>query len=184
VIEAPPIHAAVAFLLDHLPPQLHLLIATRSDPPLPLSRLRARGELTELRAADLRFTPDEAAAFLTAVMGLPLAADQIAALERHTEGWIADLQFAALAMRDRSDLAGFIAAFTGSNRFVMDYLADEVVDRLPPHLQTFVMETSIDPRSAMRAALRRRDWGLGTRDWGSRLGLPIPSPQFPVPNAS
>ena len=92
-----------------------------------------------MRAADLRFTPDEAAAFLTAVMGLPLAADQITALEQRTEGWIAGLQFAALAMRNRTDLAGFIATFTGSNRFVMDYLADEVLDRLPSHLHTFVL---------------------------------------------
>jgi LuxR family maltose regulon positive regulatory protein len=143
LIESPPIHAALAFALDHLPPQLHLLITTRVDPPLPLTRLRARGELMELRAADLRFTPDEAAAFLTEVMGLPLAAEQIAALEARTEGWIAGLQFAALAMRDRTDLTEFIAAFTGSNRFVMDYLTDEVLDRLPAHLQTFVLQTSI-----------------------------------------
>ena len=99
----------MAFLLDHLPPQLHLVIATRADPPLPLARLRARGELVELRAADLRFTPDEAAAFLNEVMGLDLSAQDIAALEERTEGWIAGLQLAALSMQGREDVAGFIA---------------------------------------------------------------------------
>jgi LuxR family maltose regulon positive regulatory protein len=143
LIETPAIHNALAFLLDHLPPYLHLIISTRVDPPLPLTRLRARGDLTELRAADLCFTADEAAAFLTKVMDLPLTSDQVAALEARTEGWIAGLQLAALAMRDRSDRAGFIAAFTGSNRFVMDYLADQVLDRLPAHLQIFVLHTSI-----------------------------------------
>jgi LuxR family maltose regulon positive regulatory protein len=143
VIDAPSIHQALAFLLDHLPAHLHLIIATRADPPLPLSRLRARGELTELRATDLRFTADEAAAFLTEVMQLPLSADAVAALEVRTEGWIAGLQFAALAMRDRTDHASFIAAFTGSNRFVMDYLLEEVFERLPGHLQSFLNQTSI-----------------------------------------
>src|SRR5919202_1386945 len=101
VAQAGPIHEAVLFLLDHLPPQLHLVIASRADPPLPLARLRGRGHLTELRAADLRFTPAEAAAFLTEVMQVPLGADDVAALETRTEGWIAGLQLAALAMRDR-----------------------------------------------------------------------------------
>jgi LuxR family maltose regulon positive regulatory protein len=119
------------------------VITTRADPPLPLARLRARGELTELRAADLRFTPDEVAAFFTQVMGLPLAPEEVAALEARTEGWIAGLQLAALAMRDRDDHASFVAAFTGSNRFIVDYLAAEVLDRLPAHLQRFVLQTSI-----------------------------------------
>jgi LuxR family transcriptional regulator, maltose regulon positive regulatory protein len=143
VVDTPAIHQTMAFLLDHLPPCIHLIILTRVDPPLPLTRLRVRSELTELRAADLRFTVDEAATFLTGLMGLPLSAANIAALETRTEGWIAGLQFAALAMRDRSDLASFIAAFTGSNRFVVDYLAEEVINRLPRHLQTFLIETSI-----------------------------------------
>jgi LuxR family maltose regulon positive regulatory protein len=143
LIDAPPIHQALALLLDHLPSRLHLVIATRADPPLPLGRLRARGELTELRADDLRFTPAEAAAFLTEVMRLPLSAKAVAALETRTEGWIAGLQFAALAMRDRTDLAGFVAAFTGSNRFVVDYLAEEVLLHLPQHLQTFLLQTAI-----------------------------------------
>ncbi len=143
LIDTPAIHNALAFMLDHLPPQVHLVMSTRVDPPLPLTRLRARGDLTELRAADLSFTADEAAAFLTTVMGLPLTSDEVAALEARTEGWVAGLQLAALAMRDRADRTGFIAAFAGSNRFVVDYLAEEVIDRLPRHLQTFVLQTSI-----------------------------------------
>ncbi|HEX9370331.1 MAG TPA: LuxR C-terminal-related transcriptional regulator, partial [Roseiflexaceae bacterium] len=143
VIDAPPIHRALMFLIDHLPRRLHLLITTRADPPLLLNRLRARGELTELRAADLRFTPEETAAFLRELRGLPLANDQIATLDAHTEGWIAGLQLAALAMRDRADINTFIAAFAGSNRFVVDYLADEVIDRLPSHIQSFLLQTAI-----------------------------------------
>jgi LuxR family transcriptional regulator, maltose regulon positive regulatory protein len=143
LIDTPAIHQSLAFLLDHLPRRLHLVLASRADPPLPLSRLRARGELNELRAVDLRFTPEEAAAFLTAALGVRLSSDAVAALEERTEGWIAGLQFAALAMRDRRDHAGFIAAFTGSNRFVMDYLAEEVLNQLPHHLHTFLLDTAI-----------------------------------------
>jgi LuxR family transcriptional regulator, maltose regulon positive regulatory protein len=143
VIAAPAIHQALSFLIEHLPPRLHLVIATRSDPPLPLTRLRARDELTELRATDLRFSREEAAAFLMGSMGLPLTTQDVAALETRTEGWIAGLQLAALAMRDRTNLAAFINAFTGSNRFVMDYLASEVLERLPAQLQTFVFQTAI-----------------------------------------
>jgi LuxR family transcriptional regulator, maltose regulon positive regulatory protein len=143
VIAAPAIHQALSFLIEHLPPRLHLVIATRSDPPLPLTRLRARGELTELRATDLRFSVEEAAAFLMGSMGLPLTTQDVAALETRTEGWIAGLQLAALAMRDRTNLAAFINGFTGSNRFVMDYLASEVLERLPAQLQTFVFQTAI-----------------------------------------
>src|SRR5262249_54154190 len=117
VIATPAIHQALTFLIDHLPPQVHLVIATREDPPLPLARWRARGQLNELRAAELRFTVDEAAAFFKTVMHLPLTTDQVAALELRTEGWIAGLQFAALAMRDLGDMATFIDAFTGSHRF-------------------------------------------------------------------
>jgi LuxR family maltose regulon positive regulatory protein len=142
-IDAPAIHQSLAALVDYLPPHLHLVITTRVDPPLHLARWRARGLLVELRAADLRFTPEEAATFLTQVMGLPLSADDVAALEARTEGWIAGLQLAALAMRGRTDLAGFIAAFTGSNHFVMDYLVQEVLEQLPAHLRTFILQTSI-----------------------------------------
>jgi LuxR family maltose regulon positive regulatory protein len=142
-ITTPAIHQVLAFLLDHLPPRLHLIIATREDPPLPLARLRARGQLTELRAAELRFTFDEAASFLTTVMRLPLTTEQITALEQRTEGWVAGLQFAALAMRDHRDIAGFINAFTGSHRFVVDYLAEEVINHLPGHLRTFLLKTAV-----------------------------------------
>src|SRR5262249_17571865 len=165
LIDAPPIHSAVAFLLDQLPPQLHLVLTTRADPPLPLTRLRARGQLTELRAVDLRFTADETAAFLTELMGLPLSAGDVAALEARTEGWIAGLQFAALAMRDRSDLAGFIRGFTGSHRFVVDYLAEEVLAPQPPHIQIFLTQTAIldrlcGPLCDAVLGLEARDLGL------------------------
>jgi LuxR family transcriptional regulator, maltose regulon positive regulatory protein len=143
LITTPTIHAAVSFLLDHLPPQLHLVMLTRADPPLPLTRLRTRGELTELRAADLRFTAGEAAAFLTDVMGLLLTSDQVAALELRTEGWVAGLQLTALALQNHPDPTGFVAAFSGSHRFVVDYLVEEVLARLPAHLQTFVLRTAI-----------------------------------------
>jgi hypothetical protein len=133
------VHDAVTFLLDHLPDHLHLLMATRSDPPLPLARLRSRGQLTELRATDLRFTPAEAQEFLNQVMGLDLTASDVRALEERTEGWIAGLQLAALSLRgipERGDVDGFIEAFTGSNRFVIDYLADEVLPDNPPRSAT------------------------------------------------
>ena len=143
VIDAQPVHGAIAFLLDHLPPRMHLVVASRSDPPLPLARLRARGELTEIRAADLRFTPDEAAAFLTEVMGLDLSASDVAALETRTEGWIAGLQLAALSMRGRADVSGFIAAFTGDDRYIVDYLVEEVLQRRPERVRSFLLRTSV-----------------------------------------
>jgi LuxR family maltose regulon positive regulatory protein len=121
LIEAEGIHEALAFLLDHLPPRLHLVIASRLDPPFPLARLRAGDSLTELRPAELRFTTEEAAAFLTEVMGLQLSAEEITALEARTEGWIAGLHLAALSLQGRDDLTGFIAVFTGSHRYVVDY---------------------------------------------------------------
>ena len=122
LIDAQPVHDAVGFLLDHLPPRMHLVIATRSDPPLALARLRGRSEATELRASDLRFTTDEAAVFLNDMMGLGLSAGDVAALETRTEGWIAGLQLAALSMRGREDIPGFIRAFAGDNRYIVDYL--------------------------------------------------------------
>src|SRR5919112_1898174 len=143
LIEVEAIHEALAFLIEHLPPRMHLIIATRADPPLYLSRLRARGELNELRASDLRFTPEEAATFLNQVMGLQLGAQNIGELERRTEGWVAGLQMAALAMRGREDVAAFITAFTGSNRHVVDYLAQEVLDQQPEHTRIFLLRTSI-----------------------------------------
>lgn len=142
-IESPAVRDAVAFLLDHLPPQLHVVIATRSDPPLPIARLRARGELTELRAADLRFTAEEAATFVTRVTGLSLSPDDIRTLETRTEGWIAGLQLAALSMRDSSDVPGFLAAFAGSHRFVIDYLVEEVLEATPNDVREFLLQTSV-----------------------------------------
>jgi LuxR family maltose regulon positive regulatory protein len=142
-IDAQPVDQALTFLVEHLPPQLHLVIATREDSPLPLARFRARGQLTELRATDLRFTSSEAAAFLNHVMGLRLSTDDIAALEARTEGWIAGLQLAALSMHGRSDTGRFIQAFTGSHRFVLDYLVEEVLQQQPTPIQQFLLHTSI-----------------------------------------
>jgi LuxR family maltose regulon positive regulatory protein len=142
-VDAPPVDTALTFLLEHLPPQLHLVIATREDPSLPLARLRARGDLSELRAADLRFTPDEAAEFLNTTTGMRLAPDDIAALEARTEGWIAGLQLAALSMQGQPDATSFIASFTGTHHFVLDYLVEEVLHRQPASVQTFLLRTSI-----------------------------------------
>jgi LuxR family maltose regulon positive regulatory protein len=143
VIDARDVQDGMAFLLDHLPRALHVVIASRADPALPLARWRARGELTEIRAAELRFTPDEAAAYLNEIMGLRLTARDVAALEGRTEGWIAALQLAALSMQGRDDMAGFIAGFAGDDRYVVDYLAEEVLQRQPPRVQAFLLQTSI-----------------------------------------
>ena len=143
LIDAEPVDRALTFLLEHLPPQLHLVIATREDPQLPLARLRARGQLTELRAADLRFTGSEAAAFLNQVMGLTLSAEDIAALEDRTEGWIAGLQLAALSLQGSQDVAGFIRAFAGDHRYITDYLVDEVLQRQPEDVRHFLLQTAM-----------------------------------------
>jgi LuxR family transcriptional regulator, maltose regulon positive regulatory protein len=143
IIDSKPVDNALTFLLEHLPPQMHLVITTREDPNLPLARLRARGQLTELRAADLRFTPAEAADFLNQMMGLNLSAENIAALEKRTEGWIAGLQLAALSMQGRSDAASFIKSFTGSHHFILDYLVEEVLQRQPEHVRNFLLQTAI-----------------------------------------
>ncbi len=143
VIDAHDINHGMAFLLEHLPPQIHLVITTRADPALPLARLRARGELVEIRAADLRFTPDEAGAYLNEAMGLNLGARDVAALEGRTEGWIAALQLAALSIQGRDDVAGFIAGFAGDDRYIVDYLVEEVLHRQPEHVRSFLLETSI-----------------------------------------
>jgi LuxR family transcriptional regulator, maltose regulon positive regulatory protein len=143
VIDSKPVDNALAFLLEHLPSQMHLVIATREDPHLPLARLRARGQLTELRAADLRFTSSEAAEFLNQVMGLNLSAEDIAALETRTEGWIAGLQLAALSMRGQQDVPGFIQAFAGDHRYIVDYLVAEVLQRQPEPVRSFLLQTAI-----------------------------------------
>src|SRR6266516_3696972 len=143
LIEAQPIHDALTYLVEHLPPNLHLVIASRSNPLLPLARLRARGALTELRAANLRFTTDETTAFLAEVMGLSLSAEQVTALEARTEGWIAGLHLAALSLQGRDDVASFIASFTGSHRYVVDYLVEEVLSRQPEEVQDFLLQTCL-----------------------------------------
>jgi LuxR family maltose regulon positive regulatory protein len=143
IIDSQPVDKALTFLVKHQPPHMHLLIATREDPSLPLARLRARGQLTELRAADLRFTPAEATEFLNHVMGLNLRDTDISALEARTEGWIVGLQLAALSIQGRSDTASFIQAFTGSHRFILDYLVDEVLRHQPEQISSFLLKTAI-----------------------------------------
>src|SRR5918998_2391608 len=143
VVDARPVDDALTFLLEHLPPQLHLVITTREDPQLPLARFRVRGQMTELRAADLRFTAAEAAEFLNRVMGLDLAAADIAALDERTEGWIAGLQLAALSMQGHQDVPGFIRAFAGDNRYIVDYLVEEVLERQPAGVRSFLLQTAI-----------------------------------------
>ncbi len=143
VLDAKSVNQALIFLLEHLPPQMHLVIATREDPPLPLARLRAHNHLTELRIADLRFTPSEAAVFLNQVMGLHLSAADIDALESRTEGWIAGLQLAAISMQGQQDTSSFITSFSGSHQFVMDYLVEEVLQQQSEHVREFLLRTSI-----------------------------------------
>ena len=137
------IHNTLIFLLDHQPPQMHLVISTRTDPPLTLAQLRARGDVNELRAGDLRFTSEEAILFLNQMTGLDLTAQDVAALESRTEGWVAGLQLAALSMKGHADHTGFINAFTGSHRFILDYLSDQVLQRQPESLRQFMLQTSI-----------------------------------------
>jgi len=143
VIESPEIHESLTYLLGHLPAHVHLVIASRSDPPLPLATLRARGELLEIRAADLRFTNDETAAYLQDAMDLTLAPADVERLETRTEGWIAALQLAALSLQGRDDPAGFIADFAGDDRFILDYLVGEVLDRQSEEVRRFLLDTSI-----------------------------------------
>jgi ATP/maltotriose-dependent transcriptional regulator MalT len=143
VIEAKPVDHALAFLVEHMPPQMHLVIATRCDPQLPIARLRARGQLTELRAADLRFTSSEAAEYLNPVMGLNLSAEDSSALESRAEGWIAGLQLAALSMQGKEDVAGFIREFAGDHRYIVDYLVEEVLQSQPEPVRNFLLRTAI-----------------------------------------
>jgi LuxR family maltose regulon positive regulatory protein len=143
LITAQLVHQAIAFILDHLPPQMHIAIASRADPPLPVAGLRGRGQMTEVRQADLRFTPEEAAAFLNELMGLELSAEDIDALSARTEGWIAGLQMAAVSMKGRDDIGQFVLAFAGSNVYVLDYLMEEVLERQPDRVQTFLLQTSV-----------------------------------------
>jgi len=143
VITSESIQRGMTFLLEHLPPRLHLLLGSRVDPPLPLARLRAQGQLTEVRAADLRFGAAEANMFLQTVMGLDLENEAVATLEQRTEGWIAGLQLAALSLQGRTDVSAFLAAFSGSHRYVLDYLSDEVLARQDAAVQQFLLRTCI-----------------------------------------
>ena len=146
LIDSEAVHTSLGFLLEHRPPGLHLVLASRSDPPLALARLRGRGQLTELRAADLRFTADEAATLLrqgAAVSDAALPETAVAALAARTEGWAAGLQLAALSLRGQPDAVGFTAAFTGSHRFVLDFLAEEVLEHQGEQVRTFLLETSV-----------------------------------------
>ena len=160
LIHAQHVHRSVEFLLEHLPGSLRLVVASRSDPPLPLARLRARGQSAELRAADLRFTLAEAAQLMAASTGLDLPEDVVVALGERTEGWVAGLQLAALSLQGRRDVEGFVAEFSGSHRYVLDYLTEEVLDRQPPDIRTFLLETSVLDRlsgALCDAVLERRD---------------------------
>ncbi len=178
LIDSEPIDQALIFLLDRLPPQMHLVIATREDPSFPLARLRVRGQLTELRASDLRFTPVEAAEFLNRVMDLNLSTEDITALENRTEGWIAGLQLAALSMQSRQDTARFIQSFTGSHRFVLDYLVEEVLQRQSKCVRSFLLQTSILERlyGPLCNAVTDQEDGramLGTLERGNLFVIPL-----------
>ena len=164
LIEATSIHEALTFLLEHLPPQMHLVIATRDDPHLPLARLRARGQLAELRAAELRFTSSETAEFLNRAMGLNLSTEDITALDTRTEGWIAGLQLAAISLQGRDDTSRLIQSFTGSHRFVLDYLIEEVLEQQSESVQTFLLRTAVLGRLAgpLCDALTGQDNGQAT----------------------
>ena len=151
VISDQTIHDALLFLLDHLPVRMHLVLATRTDPALPLSRLRVRSQMVEIRSSDLRFTQEEATSFLLQRMGLPLSEEDVAILQRRTEGWIAGLQLAALSLRKRQDLSSFVRDFAGSYRYLLDYVQQDILARLPVPLQDFLLQTSILTR--MNAAL-------------------------------
>jgi len=182
LIESQPIHDALIFLLEHHPPQMHLVIASRADPPWPLARLRARGEMTELRGDDLRFNPEEITAFLNQVMRLDLSPEDVAAMEDRTEGWIAGLKMASLAMQARLSMRGrknvsvFIKTFSGSHHFILDYLLEEVLDQQPRDIQEFLLKTSILKR--MTAALCNAVMGKGAP---LRLQENSPSALAPLP---
>ena len=161
LIEAPDVHEGMTFLLEHRPPQLHVVLATRTDPPLPLARMRARGQLVEVRAADLRFTVEESAAYLNGLLELGLSPGDLAALDGRTEGWIAALQLAALSMRGRDDVSGFIAGFAGDDRYIVDYLGEEVLARQPTAVREFLLRTSVLERltAPLCDAVTGRDGG-------------------------
>jgi len=177
-IEGREIHEGMAYLLEHLPPHVHVVIATRADPPLPLARMRGRGELVEVRVADLRFTPEEAAAYFNEVMGLDLAAADVTALEARTEGWVAALQLAALSMQGRTDIAGFIEGFAGDDRYIVDYLVEEVLQRQSDDVRAFLLDTSVLARmsASLCDAVTEREAGrvtLEALDRGNLFLVPL-----------
>ena len=185
-INSQDVHAAMAFLLEHSPVTLHLIISSRSDPPLPLARMRARAQVVELRAADLRFTEPEAAQFLNDVMGLRLDVRSVMVLEERTEGWIAGLQMAALSMHDRDDVVGFIEGFSGTNRYILDYLLEEVLASQSPGIQHFLLYTSILERlTAPLCEAILRDRELGDMEIWDRVEVEeiteAPIPFSPIP---
>ena len=178
VIEDPVIRDSMAYLVKHLPRQLRLVLASRADPTLPLARLRARAELVEVRAADLRFTFEETAAYLNEMMGLDLAPADVAVLEGRTEGWIAALQLAALSMQGRDDIAGFVSGFAGDDRYIVDYLVGEVLERQPEQVRSFLLHTSIlsQLNASLCDAVTGRDDGrlmLDVLDRGNLLVVPL-----------
>jgi LuxR family maltose regulon positive regulatory protein len=189
VIESKPIDDALAFLLEHMPPQMHLVIVTREDLQVPVARLRARDQMTELRVTDLRFTPLEAAGFLNHVMGLKLSGEDIDALETRTEGWIAGLQLAAISLQGHEDTTSFIHAFTGSSRFIIDYLAEEVLERQPEEVRTFLLRTSILERMCAPLCDAVLNPDLNRNGEAAKaVPLPVPGsprkPQRPSPHTS
>ena len=173
LVGSQPVHESFGFLLQHLPPGLHPVLASRADPPLPLARLRARGQLAELRAAELRFTADEAAAMLREAVGDDLPDAAVAALGARTEGWAAGLQLAALSLHGRDDAAAFVAAFTGSHRYVLDYLAEEVLEGQDKQVRTFLLETSVLERLSgpLCDAVTGREGSQAMLEQAERAGL-------------
>jgi LuxR family maltose regulon positive regulatory protein len=182
-LDTDPIDQALTFFIDHLPPVLHLVLTSRVDPNLPLARLRAGGQLNELRSAELRFTPEETTRFLEQMTGLSLAPTEVAALDRRIEGWIAGLQMAALSLRQReaADVAQFIEAFSGSHHYIMEYLVDEVLQQQPAEVQTFLLYTSILDRLCgplCEAILSRGAEAQGSK--GEKFASAPPLPRSPT----
>ena len=183
VIDARDIHDGMGYLLDHLPPSVHVVLATRADPPLPLARLRARGDLVDVRSADLRFTRAEAAEYLAGPMGLALAPADVTTLAERTEGWAAALQLAGLSLQDRADASAAVARFAGDDRYIVDYLAEEVLARLPDDVRDFLLTTSVLDRltgplcDAVTGHVRRRSAAGGAR---ARQPLPRPARRPPA----
>jgi len=179
LIQSPPVHQIVAFFLEHGPPQMRLVVATREDPPLPLARLRARGQILDIRQSDLKFTEAETAAFLRQAMRLDLAAADVTTLHQRTEGWIAGLQLAALSMQQSADAGRFVARLSGSDRYILDYLVEEVFQRQTPELQAFLLRTSILDR--LCAGLCDAVLGRGEGEQGGRGAGDPPLPFSPAP---